>query len=105
MAKIYDITSKLDIEKPIIKLGGKDFEVNDNHKLVILIQNKISTLKDEEAFSFVFEKLLGKEAAKEIENMNLSFKNIKIVFLAVMAAASGEELEVVEERFQKQINK
>lgn len=101
MAKIYDLTAKLSNDKPVIKIGDKEFKVNDNHKAVLLVQTELDKKSDAEAFDFVFEKLLGKDAKKEIDNMELSFANIKILFLAVMAAASGEELETIEERFQQ----
>lgn len=101
MAKVYDLTAKIDNEKPVIKIGDKEFKVNDNHKLVILVQAEMEKKSDQEAFSFVFEKLLGEDSAKEIEDMGLSFKSTKTLFLAVMAAASGEELETIEERFQQ----
>ncbi len=103
MAKVYDLTAKMDHEKPVIKIGEKEFKVNDNHKMVILVQAELEKKSETEAFDFVFEKLLGKEAAEEIDKMELSFGNIKTLFLAVMAAASGEELEVVEARFQQAV--
>ena len=101
MAKVYDLTGKISNEKPIIKIGDKEFKVNDNHKTVILVQAELEKKSETEAIDFVIEKLLGAEAAKEIDAMNLSFANTKTLFLAVMAAASGEELETIEARFQQ----
>lgn len=101
MAKVYDLTAKLSVEKPIIKIGEKEFEVDDNHKTVLFVQAELEKKSEAEAFDVVFEKLLGKDAKKEIEEMGLSFNGIKTLFMAVMAAASGEELEVVEARFQQ----
>ena len=101
MAKVYDLTGKISNEKPIIKIGDKEFNVNDNHKTVILVQAELEKKTETEAFNFVFEKLLGEDAAKEIDEMDLSFGNVKTLFLAVMAAASGEELETIEARFQQ----
>ena len=101
MAKVYDLTAKIGNEKPIIKIGDKEFKVNDGHKTVILVQAELEKKPEHEAFDFVFEKLLGKEAKEEIDDMDLSFSEAKTLFLAVMAAASGEELETVEARFQQ----
>lgn len=101
MAKVYDLTSKISTEKPIIQIGEKKIEVNDDHKLVLLVQAELQNKADSEAFDFVFEKLLGKKGKEEIDHMKLSFKDTKTIFLAVMAAASGEELEEVEARFQQ----
>lgn len=103
MAKVYDLTAKIDNEKPVIKIGDKEFKVNDNHKAVILVQAELEKKTDTEAFDFVFEKLLGTDAAKEIDAMELSFSSAKTLFMAVMAAASGEELETIESRFQQAI--
>ena len=101
MAKVYDLTAKLSVDKPIIKIGEKEFEVNDDHKVVLLVQGELENKSDSDAFDFVFEQLLGEESKVEIDSMNLSFSGIKTLFMAVMAAASGEELEVIEERFQQ----
>ena len=101
MAKVYDLTAKIGNDKPIIKIGDKEIKVNDGHKTVILVQAELEKKSEYEAFDFVFEKLLGKEAKEDIDSMDLSFSEAKTLFLAVMAAASGEELETVEARFQQ----
>ena len=103
MSKVYDLTGRIDNEKPVIKIGDKEFKVNDNHKLVILVQTEMEKKSDIETFTFVFNKLLGEKAAKEIEDMELSFAATKTLFIAVMAAAAGEEFEKVEARFQQAI--
>ena len=100
MGKVYDLTAKISNDKPVIKMGDKEFEVNDNHKTVLIVQSQLEGKKEGEVFDFVFSKLLGEKSKKEIDAMELSFSSIKTVFIAVMAAASGEEFEVVEKRFQ-----
>lgn len=103
MAKYYDITSKIDTEKPVIKIGEKEFIVEDDFKVVMSAQSAVSKEEDEgKVFDTIFIKLLGKNQTKELEDMHLSAKNVKTVFLAVMAAATGEELETIESRFQQQ---
>jgi hypothetical protein len=104
MSKVYDITSKIELEKPVVKIGEKVFEVNDDFKVVMSAQSAVGKESDQtKVFDTVFTKLLGEKQAKELDEMHLSAGNVKTVFLAVMAAATGEELETVEARFQQQI--
>lgn len=101
MAKVYDLTAKITADRPIIKIGDTEFEVNDNYKTVVLVQGELGKMDSQETFDFVFDKLLGKEAVKKIDELKLNFASTKTLFIAVMAAACGEEMETVEARFQQ----
>ena len=99
--KVYDLTSRLSNDKPVIKIGDIEFKVKNGYKTVLLVQQKLGELEEDKAMDFVIEKLLGQKAKEEIDEMDLSFNDMKTVFMATMAAASGEELETIEARFQQ----
>lgn len=101
MSKVYDLTNKLSTEKPVIKIGDQEYKVKNGYKTVLLVQQKLGELDEAEAMDFVLEKLLGQKAKEEIDEMDLSFSDMKTIFLATMAASSGEELETIEARFQQ----
>lgn len=104
MAKTIDISGRLTNERPKLKLG-KDlvFEV-DNRKNTIFLVDTIAEsrdLDDNQKMSDVLGLLLGEEAVQQIEKLDLSFAAYQYVFIAAMATATEEEIEVVEARFQK----
>ncbi len=101
--KIYDITSKLKNEKPVVRIGDKDFNVDNSKDAMIRVNEIIKNNTDDfEIMSSVLSELLGSDGAENIENMKLSMKDYKTVFIAVLAGAGDEEFEEVEKRFQNQ---
>lgn len=107
MGKILDITNKLTNERPLIKIAeDKIYEVDNSKNTVLKINQTLQNNdKDEiELIDFAIKTLMGKEAFNEIEKMDLDMKGYKAIFIAIMAAVSDEEYEVVEQRFQKSIN-
>jgi len=103
LAKKIDISGRLTNERPILKLGeGLEFEV-DNRKNTVFEMNALvesSESAEKDMFDQVFNLLLGKEATKKINDLDLSFENYQYVFMAAIATATGEEVETVEKRFQ-----
>lgn len=104
MAKVIDISAKLTNERPTLKLGeGKVYEI-DNRKNTVLIMNQKmekSDLNNLEEVDEILELLIGKEAVKEINEMNLPFPDYLTIFIGVMAGATGEEYETIEARFRR----
>lgn len=104
MAKTIDISGKLTNEKPMLKLGeGREYPI-DNRKNTVLAVNEIMQETDKsdlEKSEAVLELVLGKEAADEINGLDLSFDDHLTVFVATLAGASGEDYEVVEKRFRR----
>ncbi|MEK4512859.1 hypothetical protein [Paenibacillus sp. FSL K6-2524] len=93
--KTIDITSKLTNDRPVLKLGeGLEFEV-DNGK------NTVLGMQEDGGLEQSLELLLGKEAVEKIEALNLSFENYLYVFFAACSAATGEDIKVIEARFQR----
>lgn len=102
MAKHIDISSRITMERPTVTFCGKTYEVNNTKNTMLLLQQYMSEDHgDIETVGRTLEMLLGKDAAAELDALNLPLDEIKTVFIAVMAAASGEDYEEAEARFQK----
>lgn len=108
MAHIIDITARLTASIPKIKIGEKEYDVNDNKNTVIKVQNMLTSSKDDDS-SFdslikAVEMLLGKKAVVEIEKempgTTTRISQLKVLFVAIMALVEGVDYEVVEARFQ-----
>ena len=106
MAHIIDITSKLEAAKPIIKIGEKEYEVNDDKNVVLKMQQGLLS-EDEDTFNQMIaalEALFGKEKLKEIEQDNPGITKrvslIQVLFKSILAAVEGVSYEVVEARFR-----
>lgn len=100
MAKTIDITSRLTNERPILKIGDKEYPIDNRKNTVFQIQAKMDEGgKGTEYIDEVLELALGKEAAKEINESDITFDAYQIIFIAALSGALGEDFEVVEARF------
>lgn len=105
MSKIIDISAKLTNERPKLKLAeDKIYEIDDRKNTIILLNQKIqgTDVNDINAIDEMISVVLGKEAAKEIDEMNLSIAAYQSIMIAIMAAVTGEDYEVAEARFRKE---
>lgn len=101
MAKHIDISAKITLEKPTVTFCGKTYEVNNGKNTMLLLQQYMGEGHGSlEMVDHTVKLLLGEKAAKEIDKMDLPMDALKTVYLAVMAAASGEDYEEAEARFQ-----
>lgn len=104
MSKVIDITSKLTNDRPKLKVTDDlEFEI-DNRKNTIFEVEKL--LNDEDVNNIavidtILEKLMGKKAVEELNNLELSFDSYQVIFTAAMAGAMGEDYEVAEARFRE----
>ena len=106
MAHVIDITSKLEAAKPIIKIGDKEYKVNDDKNVVLKMQQGLLS-EDEDSFNQMvaaLEALFGKDKLKEIEQDNPGITKrvslIQVLFKSILAAVEGVSYEVVEARFR-----
>lgn len=105
--KIVDISKYINNDAPQMVLFGKTYTVKNDKKTVLLL-NEVQAKAEENGLDVdekIIEILVGKQNAKEIckiinENSNYS-ENAKVVLLNLMALATGQEYEVLEERFRK----
>ena len=104
MSKVIDISAKLTNERPKLKLAeDKVYEIDDRKNTILKLNQKMQNA-DIEDVAFIDEMigmLLGKKAAKEIDEMNLSISNYQSIMIAIMAAVTGEEYEKAEKRFHE----
>lgn len=111
MGQIIDITGRITNELPIVRITEELTVTVNNRKNTILnvramvleMQKKAQTdsgYNETTLMSKVIEMLTGKKSADEIEKLDLPYPEYKIVYDALMAAATGESLEDVEARFQ-----
>lgn len=104
MSKVIDISAKLTNERPKLKLAeDKIYEIDDRKNTVLKMNQKLQNadIEDIEFIDEMIEMLLGKKAAKEINEMNLSIVNYQSIMVAIMAAITGEEYDVAEKRFRE----
>lgn len=100
MAKTIDISGKLTNERPELKLSeDKIYPIDNRKNTVLAIQNKLDN--NPEAIDEVLEMTIGKEAAKEINDSDITFEDYQTIFIAVLSGALGEDFEVVSARFQQ----
>lgn len=99
-----NITDKLGIEKQEITIAeGKTYTVNCGAKTMIKAQEIFKKDNSFDAMFDVIELLLGKKAKKEIDEMNLTVKQLKVIVLAIMAQVNEISYEEMEQRFQKSV--
>ena len=104
MSKIIDISAKLTNERPKLKLAeDKIYEIDDRKNTILKMNQEMQNadINDLDFIDEMIEMLLGKKAAKEINEMNLSISNYQSIMIAIMAAITGEEYEVAEKRFRE----
>ena len=105
--KIVDISKYINNDAPQMVLFGKTYTVKNDKKTVLALNDLQlkAEVNGENADEKIIELLVGKEEAKEIckiinESANYS-ENAKVIMLNLLALATGQKYEDLEERFQK----
>ena len=105
--KVVDISKYINNDAPQMVLFGKTYTVK-NDKNTVMSLNDLQMKAEIDGVNVddkIIELLVGKEDAKDIckiinENSNY-LKNAKAVVLNLLALATDQEYEDLEERFQK----
>jgi hypothetical protein len=112
MSNIIDISAKITNELPIVKISNDIIvTVNNRHSTIMSMQLlvKEQTKKaeenndeyDEMAFmEKILNMLTSKKVVDSINKLDLPFPEYKMVYSAIMAAATGQSQEDVDKRFQ-----
>ena len=102
MGKMYTLDNKLLTETPEIRIGDKVYPIDDRVNTVKKILEISKNVSDDlyGGISKVLDLALGKKAAKEVEDMNMPFAAYQKMFELVMAAITGEDVDVIADRFQ-----
>lgn len=94
MAKVIDITDKLDFDSnPKIQIKGKEYEVNADAETVLIIMG----LFDEDggmtpaSVKKMYELVFTEEAREDIEKLNLKFKDFQTLVMAAVNLITGDE--------------
>lgn len=104
-AQVVDITEKLCLDKPSIKIGDKTYEVDNTIEAVLQYQTSRETNPegDENNIESLKSSLriaLGAKAVKELNIDKMSFQAYQVLMIGVAAAMQGVSYEEAEERFQ-----
>lgn len=104
--KIVDISKYINNDAPQMVLFGKTYTVKNDKKTILLL-NEIQNKGNEDADEKIIKLLVGKEDGAEIcriinESANYN-ENAKIIMLNLLALATGQDYEALEERFQSAI--
>ena len=105
--KVVDISKYINNDAPQMVLFGKTYTVK-NDKNTVMLLNDLQMKAEIDGVNVddkIIELLVGKEDAKDIckiinESANYS-ENAKVIRLNLLALATGEKYEDLEERLQK----
>jgi hypothetical protein len=104
--KIVDISKYINNDAPQMVLFGKTYTVKNDKKTILLL-NELQSKEHEDADEKIIKLLVGKEDGAEIcEIINKSAnynENTKIIMLNLLSLATGQDYEVLEQRFQNAI--
>jgi hypothetical protein len=100
VAKIINISEKLNNEKPIIQVGEKSYIVNDGIDVVFRFE-ELTVAGTKGAMMEAIRLTLGEDAVEELGAGSWSIKNFKVLTIAILAAMQDLDYEEAEARFQK----
>ena len=102
MANVYDLSSRLTNDRPVIKIDKEhQYEVDNTMTAFTDIMDGIMDSEGPlQAYPKVIKRILGDEAAAEIDAMNLSYQDYQEVYFATVAASEGLEIDEIKARFQ-----
>lgn len=91
MAKIVDITDKLNFEeKPKIVVKGEEFTVNDSATAMLKIIPELEKEATPQTINKLCETLFSAEDIKKIDALNLSFADFTTFVMAAIQLVTGE---------------
>ena len=100
MSTLIDITNKIKNEEKFIKLYDKTYKVDDSKNTVLKVMSILEKEGEAVAMDKAIELILGKEATKYIDSLNLSVQDYQVPFIAVMACVNNVSYEAMEEQFR-----
>lgn len=103
MGKVIDISDKLSLDRPAILVKGKQYTINNGAGNFALMIKKTKDTEGNIAENMldVVELALGKEASTELDLNSWVVENLKVLWIAILAAIQNEDYEVIEARFQE----
>ena len=89
MAKIVDITEKLDFEKPVLIIKGEKIEVNDEAVTMLKTLSAFKENSETEGLQKAYELLFDEENRKKIDSFHLNLKDWSTVIIEATKLAQG----------------
>lgn len=99
MAKVINISDKLNNEKSSVQIGEKKYPVNDGVGVIITFQELAETNSVNKIIEGI-KLAIGDKAVKELKADTMSIHNLKVLMIAIFAAMLDIEYEEAEKRFQ-----
>lgn len=92
---------------PQLKIGDKLYTVDDRQSTFEKIQDlqSDSKLTEKERTNLIYELSLGKDAAKEIQEMDLPVQNAVYLSYCILGAITGEEPKELQKIAKEQTRK
>lgn len=100
MAKIINISDKLSLSKPCIQVGDKQYTVDDSLETVMKFE-EVYDDGDTQGMLECMKLAVGGEAYSELAFEKMSLSNIKVWFLAIIAAMQDMTYEEADARFRQ----
>lgn len=94
MAKIIDITEKLDFEElPKLKIKGEELRVNSDATTMLAVMQKLGDGKNVSPKDLVdmYHLIFPEKERKLLDKMKLNFKDFQTVVSEAIALVTGEE--------------
>lgn len=92
-AKVIDLTDKLSSEKSAIKIGEKEYEINDGFSTILEVDKlfKRTDISQTEQIEKFFEVIFGKACAKELLSKNYKISAYKEILSACLDLIKGDD--------------
>lgn len=92
MAKVVDITEKLSFdENPRLRIKDREIEVSADASTVLKMMGIFQDKGELEGVMEMYNLLFNNEGRKAIEELNLSFKDLRVVIEDAMNLVIGED--------------
>lgn len=99
MAKIINISDKLNMEKPSLQIGDKVYVVNDGLDAVMKFE-ELAGAKTATSMVEAISVALGKDAAEELQIAKYSVSNFRVLTVGILAAMQDIEYDEAIKKFQ-----
>ena len=90
MAKIVDITEKLSLEKPQIKICGEILTVNDEAMTMLEIMPLLDGEMNAESINRICKTIFSDDDFEKIKALKLNLKDFKTLFKTAMSLVTGD---------------
>lgn len=92
MARVIDITNKLDFEeKPKITIQGQSFEVNDSAETMLKLMGLFDDKPESEAVPAAYKLMFSEKDRQKLKKLNLNFQSFMTLIETAMDLIRGKD--------------